>query len=96
MGLTSFFKNLFGSAKETADDFADKAEHTIEEVKEAAAPFIEKAETFAEETIAKIREASDSIGDTIESLTAENTDDNLAKESVVDVSEKLITEYSDN
>ncbi|OIV41865.1 hypothetical protein [Flavobacterium johnsoniae] len=91
MGLTSFFKNFFGSAKETADDFAGKAENTLEEVKEAVEPFIDKAEIFAEEAIEKIKEAADSIGDAIESLTSEITDDNLVTESVVDVSEKAIT-----
>ena len=29
MGLSSFFKNLFGSAKETASELADKAEAEI-------------------------------------------------------------------
>ena len=57
MGLSSFFKNLFGSAKDSTTDLANQAEVKFEQAKEAAAPYIEKAETFAEETIAKSKEA---------------------------------------
>lgn len=60
MGLSSFFKNLFGSTKDSsANEIADQAETTFEQAKEAAAPYIEKAETFVEETFAKAREASE-------------------------------------
>jgi hypothetical protein len=31
MGVTSFFKNLFGSAKESASELAKEAESTFEE-----------------------------------------------------------------
>ncbi|WP_241686540.1 YtxH domain-containing protein [Flavobacterium sp. YO12] len=61
MGLNSFFKNLFGTAKETVVDLADQAESTFEQAKEAAAPYIDKAETFADETISKVKEASEPI-----------------------------------
>lgn len=52
MGLGSFFKNLFGSAKTSAEEMADKAEHLVDETiartKENAVPLIEKAEEYAE------------------------------------------------
>ena len=35
MGLSTFFKNLFGSAKETANELADKAEATFERENQA-------------------------------------------------------------
>jgi len=55
MGLGSFFKNLFGSAKEKASDIADKTENFVEEsyekAKELATPVInsfnEKAKEIA-------------------------------------------------
>ncbi|MEO8237839.1 MAG: YtxH domain-containing protein [Flavobacterium sp.] len=60
MGLSSFFKNLFGSTKDSsANEIADQAETTFEQAKETTAPYIEKAETFVEETFAKVREASE-------------------------------------
>jgi ElaB/YqjD/DUF883 family membrane-anchored ribosome-binding protein len=66
MGLASFLKNLFGTAKETANDFATKAESKLEQVKEAATPHIEKAEIAAEETFEKVKEASIPILDKAE------------------------------
>jgi uncharacterized protein YjbJ (UPF0337 family) len=60
MGLGSFFKNLFGSAKEKAGEIADKTENFVEEsyekAKETAAPIIDKVENFAEETMDKAKE----------------------------------------
>ena len=64
MGLSSFFKNLFGTAKDSATDLAHQAETTFEQAKEAAAPYIDKAETFAEETFAKAKEASEPLIET--------------------------------
>ena len=50
MGLGSFFKNLFGSGKQSAENLADKAgdiaDDTYAKAKEAAAPYIEKAEDY--------------------------------------------------
>lgn len=63
MGLSSFFKNVFGSTKESVTELAENAESTFEQAKEAAAPYIEKAEIFAEETIEKVKEASEPIID---------------------------------
>jgi len=77
MGLSSFFKNLFGSTKESVTELSHNAEDTFEQAKEAAAPYIEKADTFAEETIDKVKEVSETI---IESATeyAEKTSEILS------------------
>jgi vacuolar-type H+-ATPase subunit H len=61
MGVSSFFKNLFGSAKDSTTNLATEAEVKFEQAKEAAAPYIDKAEAFAEETIEKVKEASEPI-----------------------------------
>ncbi|MEP6804050.1 MAG: YtxH domain-containing protein [Flavobacterium sp.] len=61
MGVSSFFKNLFGSAKDSTTNLATEAEIKFEQAKEAAAPYIDKAEVFAEETIEKVKEASEPI-----------------------------------
>ncbi len=58
MAVSSFFKNLFGSAKETANELIDHAETVIEETKVNAKPYLEKAEAFVEETVDKIRETA--------------------------------------
>jgi ElaB/YqjD/DUF883 family membrane-anchored ribosome-binding protein len=63
MGLGSFFKNLFGSAKTSAEEMADKAEHIVDETiakaKENAAPLIEKADLYAEVAKEKAGEFSE-------------------------------------
>ncbi|TDW46365.1 hypothetical protein EV144_10629 [Flavobacterium sp. 270] len=61
MGLSSFFKNLFGTSKDSTSDLATEAENTFEQAKETAAPYIDKAETFAEETIEKVKDAAEPI-----------------------------------
>jgi hypothetical protein len=76
MGLGSFFKNLFGSAKTTTATMADKAEHVVEDTmakaKEAAAPILEKVEEYAEVAKEKASEFSEKaeevISDTIETV----------------------------
>lgn len=69
MGLGSFFKNLFGSAKTSAEDIADKAEHivgeTIAKAKESAAPLIEKAEAYTEVAKEKAGQISEKAEETI-------------------------------
>lgn len=84
MGLTSFFTNLFGSAKETTADFAAQAENTVEEIKEAAEPILENAADLINDVIDSIKEA-------ITENT--NTDYELASETVVDVSEEGVTDF---
>ena len=74
MGLSSFFKNLFGSAKETSSDVAVKVEDAFEQAKEEAAPLIHKAETFAEETFAKAKEASEPLLDSAAEYAAQAKD----------------------
>jgi ElaB/YqjD/DUF883 family membrane-anchored ribosome-binding protein len=72
MGLASFFKNLFGSAKTSAEEMADKAEHIVEETiakaKENAAPLIEKIEEYAEEAKEKAEQLSEKAEETISEL----------------------------
>ncbi len=101
MGLSSFFSNLFGSAKETAVDFADQAENTFEEVKEASEPIIDSAAEYLEHTKDAVSEyvekASDSIHDVIDSIKeviteTANEDYKLVTETVVDVSEDAVTD----
>lgn len=58
MGVTSFLKRLFGSAKEATNELADKAELALKQVKENATPYIEKAESFVEESIEKTKETA--------------------------------------
>ena len=63
MGLASFFKNLFGSAKTSAEEMAHKAEHIVDETiakaKENTAPLIEKADHYSEVAKEKAGEFSE-------------------------------------
>lgn len=58
MGISSFLKNLFGSAKDSAATIADKVDVNFAQAKDAETPYITKAEEFAEETISKATEAT--------------------------------------
>ncbi len=107
MGVTSFFKRLFGSAKETANELSNKAELTLEHAKENAAPYIEKADAFVEDSIEKAKEAAAPIIEkanyyahqTKETVSeyAEEAGDmlgniaNTAKESTAEAAEKTET-----
>ncbi|MCP2027083.1 gas vesicle protein [Flavobacterium sp. HSC-32F16] len=84
MGLTSFFTNLFGSAKEKTSDFAVQAENTVEEIKDAAEPILENAVDLISD-----------VFDSIKEVIAENTnpDYKLVSETVVDVSEEAVTDF---
>lgn len=59
MGVSSFFKNLFGKPK----DSDVQTESTSEQTEEAAISysFIEKAETLTDQTFIKIKEVSEPI-----------------------------------
>ncbi|KRD08073.1 hypothetical protein ASE21_15350 [Flavobacterium sp. Root901] len=83
MGLSSFFSNLFGSAKATTAVLADEAENTFEDVKEAAEPILENAADL-------IHDVFDSIKEVISENT--NPDYALVSETVVDVSEDAVTD----
>ena len=65
MGFGDFFKNLFGSSKEKVAEVADTVEHLVQEnyekAKEVATPIIEKAETFAHETLETVKEKVNSF-----------------------------------
>lgn len=89
MGLSSFFKNLFGSAKETSNELADKAEIATEHAKETAMPYLEKAEAFAEETFEQVKEASEPLIEKAKSLSTE------AKEVFSDYAEKASESLGD-
>ena len=56
MGVSSFFKNLFGKAKVLTNEEI-QTEKTYENTEETVS-YIEKVETFAEETFSKAKEAS--------------------------------------
>jgi polyhydroxyalkanoate synthesis regulator phasin len=58
MGVSSFFKNLFGTAKKTANEIVEQAETVVEETKIAAKPYVDKAEDFIEETVTKAKETA--------------------------------------
>lgn len=61
MGVTSFFKNIFGSAKEKASELADLSENVIEQAKEAATPILEKAGDAIETAVEQAKEAATPI-----------------------------------
>lgn len=82
MGLSSFFKNLFGSVKKTTNELADKAEIATEHAKETAMPYFEKAETFAEEKFEHAKKASEPLIEKAETLSVE------AKQAISDNAEK--------
>lgn len=82
MGLSSFFKNLFGSVKKTTNELADKAEIAAEHAKETATPYFEKAETFVEEKFERAKEASEPLIEKAETLSRE------AKQAISDNAEK--------
>lgn len=82
MGLSSFFKNLFDSAKETANEIANKAEIATEEAKIASTPYLEKAEKVTEETIEKVKEAAAPIIEKAEEYVEQ------AKEALDEYSDK--------
>ena len=103
MGLSSFFKNLFDSAKETANEIATKAEIAAEEAKIASTPYLEKAESIAGETIEKVKETTAPIIEKAEKVTEETIE--KVKEAVTPITEKVeeyveqakeaLDEYSD-
>ncbi|SHF98348.1 hypothetical protein [Flavobacterium johnsoniae] len=84
MRLTSFFTNLFGSAKEKTTDFAAQAETTVEEIKDTAEPILENAADL-------ISDVFDSIKEVLSENT--NSDYELITETVVDVSEDAVTDF---
>jgi ElaB/YqjD/DUF883 family membrane-anchored ribosome-binding protein len=102
MGLGSFFKNLFGSAKTTAEDTANKAEHIVEDAvakaKETAAPFIEKVDQYAEVAKEKAGEfsekAEEMLSDVIETVKEKSAPiiaktEELAEDAKVKVSDTI-------
>ncbi len=76
MSIGSFFSGLFGKAKIVGADLVeqaevgfdkakDYAEEAIETAKVNAAPYMEKAEIFADEAVAKVSEFSESAGEAL-------------------------------
>jgi F0F1-type ATP synthase membrane subunit b/b' len=89
MGVSSFFSNLFGKAKDTTLDLAVEAEVKLEEAREAATPYIEKAKEAAEPVLESaaayaqeardlvsefVEKTSDTIGDVIETVKEKLSD----------------------
>jgi hypothetical protein len=97
MGLASFFKNLFGSAKTSAEEMADKAEHIVDETiakaKENAAPLIEKMEEYAEEAKEKAEETISELIETVKEKSAPiiAKAEELAEEAKEKISETIET-----
>ena len=68
MGLGSFFKNLFGTTKTSAEEMANKAEHIAYKT-----PV--KAEEFAEEAQEKLSETIETAREKINSFTLDGSHD---------------------
>ncbi|MEO7977325.1 YtxH domain-containing protein [Flavobacterium sp.] len=60
MGISSFFKNFFVKA-EVSTNAEAHIEKTDEQTQQTEVSYIEKVETFAEETFSKVKEASEPI-----------------------------------
>ncbi|MFB9108835.1 YtxH domain-containing protein [Flavobacterium gyeonganense] len=115
MGLSSFFKNLFGKNQERSTQIENPDQHTGEKA------YIEKTENLVEETLNKLKEVSepiledaaeftnhakdilseyaektaDSINDIVDAVKESIESDDkqpIVYDTVVDISEKPITE----
>ena len=83
MGLGQFFKDLFGSAKETASKTADKTEVVFDEAKIKASEYAGKAEVYVEEKVKDIKEAYPEMAEKVERYTEK------AKDVVSEYAEKI-------
>jgi len=83
MGLGQFFKDLFGSAKETASKTADKTEVVFDEAKVKASEYAAKAEVYVEEKVKDIKEAYPEMAEKVERYTEK------AKDVVSEYAEKI-------
>ncbi|KFF06805.1 YtxH domain-containing protein [Flavobacterium reichenbachii] len=92
MGLSSFFTNLFGRAKETTAEFSEQAESTIEKVKEAAEPILDTAVEYAE----KVSDSINDIIDSVKEAASEITEERLVTETVFDTSEDSVAEINED
>lgn len=74
MGVSSFFKNLFGKANIDVDSIANQAEsftsEAIAKTKEAATPLVDKVEDLAETAKEKIMEYVPAAEETIDNIIA--------------------------
>ena len=71
MGVSSFFKNLFGTAKESATNLTAKAEESLEQAKDNLKPYLEKLEDYTEEVIDKTKTTATPYYEKAESLVEE-------------------------
>jgi hypothetical protein len=71
MGVSSFLKNLFGTAKETANTLTHKAEESLEHAKHNIKPFLEKLEDYTEDAIDKTKTTATPYFKKVESLVEE-------------------------
>ena len=72
MGVSSFFKNLFGKANIDVDSLANQAESlasdAIAKTKEVSSPLMDKVEDFAETAKEKIMEYVPAAEETIDNI----------------------------
>jgi gas vesicle protein len=72
MGVSSFFKNLFGKANIDVDSIANQAESlasdAIAKTKEVSSPLVDKMEDFAETAKEKIMEYVPAAEETIDNI----------------------------
>ena len=122
MGLFSFFKNLLGNTKNSNKNQIKQIENSNEQTGEVGNIYMEKVETFVEESYTKakktsepfiedaveyanqakdiisqyVEKATDSMNDIIDSVkelaNENNTSQHIIYHTVVDNSEKSVTE----
>lgn len=71
MGVSSFLKNLFGTAKETATTLTNQADKSLEQAKDNIKPFLEKLEDYTEDIIDKTKTTAKPYFKQAESLVEE-------------------------
>jgi ElaB/YqjD/DUF883 family membrane-anchored ribosome-binding protein len=71
MGVLSFFKNLFGTAKESATHLTSIAEESFEQTKSNIKPYVEKLEDYTENAIDKTKKSTKPFLEKAESLVEE-------------------------
>ena len=109
MGVSSFFKNLFGKANIDVDSLANQAEtmatDAIAKVKEASAPLVDKVEDFVEVAKEKVMEyapaAEETLNNAIETVKEKASEyavkaEELAKSTSETVKEKITELTSDS
>ena len=107
MGVSSFFKNLFGKANIDVDSLANQAESlasdAIAKTKEVSSPLMDKVEDFAETAKEKIMEyvpaAEETIDNIIETVKEKASEysqkaEDMAKTTTSETVKEKITELT--